>query len=150
MTNVVGIEFCTSFFKDINACKDWISKSEHCDLARVQGFHLRKNNTPRFLTNERKRTVWKWDMGYGKFQALRIKRYGATPVVVIVADGPRFVTTDFPAPLPATIEYEKEKKKRQEEANRKRKATRDAKKLAENPDGIPAKPKRAKKSKKKT
>lgn len=143
MTQVVGIEFCTDFFKDEKTCLAWLKANQWEDLCRVKGFKLRKNAQSKILTNERKRGVYQWSLGYGTYPRLDVKRY-AEPVVIVTGTGNRFAPTDFPAPLPSTVAHERQKAARHAVRVAKLRADKQARLEAEGPKE--PKPKRKKTS----
>ena len=142
MTQVVGIEFCSTFFKDEKECLNWLKGNKWEDLCRVKGFKLRRNGQAKILTQERKRSVFQWTQGYGTFPRLDVTRY-AEPVVIVTGSGNRFAPIDYPSPLPSTVEHEKKKADRHAARLEKMRAEKAAKILAEGP-------KEPKKRKKKT
>jgi hypothetical protein len=129
MTSVVAIEICATAFPTETACYDWIKSQKNLgDLMRVKGFNLRHNANAKLLTDkEKKRPVFQWSQGLGLFTGLRFER-PIPNVVVAFATGDKWAPTDFPAPLPSTVQHEQEKAEKQRarlELIRQQKAERD-------------------------
>jgi len=112
MTNIVSAEFCCSVFKDQAACLAWLKDSDFHQLKRISDFKLRRAKSAVFLTNEKKRPVWRYQYDLHKYAIINQKRFEG--VVIMIGDGP-IEDSEIPKMLPENAAAVQEKIKLKEE-----------------------------------
>lgn len=111
MTQILAIEFDFKHYPNKIDCINWLQQSLWSDLLQVKSFRLRTNTNARYLTQERKRAVWRYDIGVAKAEGVRWIR--PSPYIIVGTQyGEKWPSTDIPPLLEETIKHETEKKER--------------------------------------
>jgi hypothetical protein len=115
MTDVVCIEFCCQKYKTVEACLDWVKTSGYSALLRLKAFKLRKNKHALFLTDEKKRPVFRYNVNQHKYQRLDLERFPGIIIVVGDPEAGEFNSADVPEMLPENFAAQEEKRRLKEE-----------------------------------
>lgn len=112
MTHFLAVEACATEFKNEGDIMAWIRTSKFAELLEVKGVKFRRNNQAKYLTREKKRAVWRWDVkGIASWTSTEWIR--PTPfVIVAVRAGTLVPQSEYPEKLKQTIEFEEAKRKR--------------------------------------
>lgn len=138
MTHVVLVEGCAAEFPTSGAFQNWLDANGYGDVKLVKGYALRSNLNGKWLTDEKKRSVWQYNIGVAKVRDLKIERPNRF-VVIGTTKEPRWTAEDYPPLLQSTIEHNAEKERKHKERVAKARAERAAKELM-----APPKPQKAK------
>lgn len=115
MTHILVIEVCATEYKNEADVTNWLRASKYSELLELKGIKFRRNNQARYLTRERKRPVWRWDVkGIASYTGVEWDR--SSPFIIVgLRSGTLVPQSQYPEKLPRTKEEEEAKRKRHQE-----------------------------------
>jgi hypothetical protein len=115
MTHILAIEVCATEYKNEADVTNWLRQSKYAELLELKGIKFRRNNQSKYLTREKKRPVWRWDVkGIASYTATEWDR-SCPYVIVALRSGTLVPQSQYPEKLQRTRDEEEAKKKRHQD-----------------------------------